>query len=198
MSAPTVIAELVERFRNNEASYKASGYNEAQLRREFIDPMFRQLGWDVDNVKGYAEAYKDVIHEDSLKIGEDFEGSRLCFSDRRNTQVFPRGQEACRERRRRCRRGLSVETLRLEREVAFVGAHEFRRFRGLRLPHKAGKGRPSQCRSHSVYYLRRTKSEVGGNKFDLLSRRNLEGVLRSICGRCHKEAWHDRGRRRIP
>lgn len=69
MAAPEVITELVERFRNNEESYKGRGYNEAQLRREFIDPMFRQLGWDIDNVMGYAEAYKDVIHEDSIKIG---------------------------------------------------------------------------------------------------------------------------------
>lgn len=69
MAAPEVIKELVDRFRSNEDSYKAKGYNEAQLRREFIDPMFRQLGWDVDNVSGYAEAYKDVVHEDSIKIG---------------------------------------------------------------------------------------------------------------------------------
>jgi predicted type IV restriction endonuclease len=29
--------------------YKTGRYNETQLRREFIDPFFTALGWDVDN-----------------------------------------------------------------------------------------------------------------------------------------------------
>jgi hypothetical protein len=70
MTAPAIVLELVERFDNNKEAYTSPRYNEAQVRREFIDPFFRQLGWDVDNTSGYAEAYKDVLHEDSLKIGE--------------------------------------------------------------------------------------------------------------------------------
>ena len=31
--------------------------------------MFKELGWDVDNTRGYAEAYKDVVHEDAIKVG---------------------------------------------------------------------------------------------------------------------------------
>jgi hypothetical protein len=27
-------------------------YNEAQLRQEFVNPLFRELGWDVDNRQG--------------------------------------------------------------------------------------------------------------------------------------------------
>ncbi len=38
------------------------------MRREFVDPLFEALGWDVSNSAGYAEAYKDVIHEDSLRV----------------------------------------------------------------------------------------------------------------------------------
>lgn len=70
MPLPPVLKELVEQFEHNKESYVSSRYNEAQVRREFIDPFFRQLGWDVDNTSGYAEAYKDVLHENSLKIGE--------------------------------------------------------------------------------------------------------------------------------
>ena len=69
MSAPTEILDLVKRFEEQFDSYRAPSYNETQLRREFVDPFFKALGWDVDNEKGYAEAYKDVIHEDSIKIG---------------------------------------------------------------------------------------------------------------------------------
>src|SRR5579871_4202199 len=70
MTVPPILRELVERFENNRESYTSGKYNEAQTRREFIDPLFRLLGWDVDNTSGYAEAYKDVLHEDSLKIGD--------------------------------------------------------------------------------------------------------------------------------
>jgi len=63
------IQSLVERFASQIETYQQSTYNETQTRREFIDPFFIALGWDVANEQGYAEAYKDVIHEDALKIG---------------------------------------------------------------------------------------------------------------------------------
>ena len=69
-TAPKEIVELVDRFNRNLDAYRSDEYNEARLRREFIDPFFRALGWDVDNESGAAEAYKDVIHEDSIKVGK--------------------------------------------------------------------------------------------------------------------------------
>ena len=69
MTAPQAIMDLVERFDRNVESYRSGQYNETQLRREFIDPFFKALGWDVDNEKGHAEAYKDVFHEDAVKVG---------------------------------------------------------------------------------------------------------------------------------
>ncbi len=69
MAAPKEIVDLVDRFENNLASYKSGHYNETQVRREFVDPFFKALGWDVDNEQGFAEAYKDVIHEDAVKVG---------------------------------------------------------------------------------------------------------------------------------
>jgi len=69
LSAQKRIAELVTRFEEQIDSYKNSDYNETQTRRDFIDPFFKALGWDIDNEEGYAEAYREVIHEDKLKIG---------------------------------------------------------------------------------------------------------------------------------
>ena len=66
---PPEVSSLVERFTRNRESYKNPAYNEAQVRREFLDPLFKALGWDVDDEQGLAEAYKDVIHEDAIKIG---------------------------------------------------------------------------------------------------------------------------------
>ena len=69
MKAPQEIFALVARFEQNLEAYQSGKYNETQIRREFIDPFFKVLDWDVENTAGYAEAYKDVIHEDAIKIG---------------------------------------------------------------------------------------------------------------------------------
>lgn len=63
------IEKLTDRFSRNADVYRNAHYNETQVRREFIDPFFEALGWDVTNKSGYAEQYKDVVHEDSVKIG---------------------------------------------------------------------------------------------------------------------------------
>src|SRR5215213_4905476 len=68
MPTPNIIPQLVERFDQQRQVYRAGRYNETQLRREFLDPFFEALGWDVINRQGYAETYKEVIHEYSLEI----------------------------------------------------------------------------------------------------------------------------------
>src|SRR6266536_2269692 len=69
MAAPYLILELIDRYDRNRAAYRSNQYNEAQLRVEFLNPFFEALGWDVNNKHGYAEAYKDVINEDAIKVG---------------------------------------------------------------------------------------------------------------------------------
>ena len=79
MQAPQEVLDLIARFEENLAAYTSGGYNEAQLRREFIDPLFGALGWDLDNIAGHAEAYKDVIHEDAIRIGGAVKAPDYCF-----------------------------------------------------------------------------------------------------------------------
>jgi adenine-specific DNA-methyltransferase len=79
ISAPPEIIALVERFVQNHSAYTSGHYNETQVRREFIDPFFKALGWDMDNERGYAEAYKDIIHEDSIKVGGATKAPDYCF-----------------------------------------------------------------------------------------------------------------------
>jgi hypothetical protein len=79
LSAPKEIEELVERFQRYQENYKSSQYNETQVRREFVDPLFKALGWDMDNVQGYAEAYKEVIHEDAIRVEESARAPDYCF-----------------------------------------------------------------------------------------------------------------------
>ena len=78
-NAPKEVVDLVERFDRNLDAYRSDAYNETRLRREFVDPFFKALGWDIDNESGAAEAYKDVIHEDSIKIGGATKAPDYCF-----------------------------------------------------------------------------------------------------------------------
>ena len=68
MPIPARLLALVDTFGRNLDSYLDPDYKETELRREFLDPLFAALGWDIDNTAGYAEAYKDVVHEETLKI----------------------------------------------------------------------------------------------------------------------------------
>ncbi len=79
MPAPESISALCETFRLHREHYTSGGYNETELRREFLDPFFTALGWDVDNKAGYADAYKDVIHEDAIRIGGYTKAPDYCF-----------------------------------------------------------------------------------------------------------------------
>ena len=79
MTAPQTVLTLVENFERNLDAYRSGKYNETQVRRDFIDPLFKALGWDMDNSAGYAEAYRDVIHEDAIKIGNSTKAPDYSF-----------------------------------------------------------------------------------------------------------------------
>jgi len=72
MAMPQSVLNLVQRFRDQKDMYMAAPYKETQVRIEFIDPIFKALGWDVDNSKGLSLVYREVVHEDSIYV----EGSR--------------------------------------------------------------------------------------------------------------------------
>ncbi|MCX5859954.1 MAG: restriction endonuclease subunit M, partial [Proteobacteria bacterium] len=78
-SAPKQILDLIERFEKNFESYKSPAYNEEQLRSEFLEPFFEALGWDIYNKDGHAEAYKDVLREDAIKVGSATKAPDYCF-----------------------------------------------------------------------------------------------------------------------
>lgn len=63
------ITVLVKRFEAQIDTYRKSDYNETLTRRDFIDPLFEALGWDIDNKQGASESYREVIHEDKIKVG---------------------------------------------------------------------------------------------------------------------------------
>lgn len=70
MVVPNTIIQLIERFDFYRDSYlKSTGtYNEAKLRNDYLDPFFKAMGWDVDNKNGWSETYREVSHEQTIKI----------------------------------------------------------------------------------------------------------------------------------
>lgn len=79
MAAPKPILELIARFAEHLDEYESGHYNETQLRRDFLDPFLRELGWDIDNTSGYAETYRDVVHEERLRVGGALEAPDYGF-----------------------------------------------------------------------------------------------------------------------
>jgi len=79
MAIPPEVPQLVERFGRGREEYRSGRYKEAQLRAEFIDPLFECLGWDIYNKQGYTETHKDVIHEDAIKIRGAIKAPDYCF-----------------------------------------------------------------------------------------------------------------------
>lgn len=90
------IKKLVDRFEDHYVEYKDSKYTETPTRRDFIDPFFKALGWDIDNQGSIAEAYREVIHEDKVKISGQlkspdysfrFNGKRYFFVEAKKPSV---------------------------------------------------------------------------------------------------------------
>ncbi len=81
MPAPQKIIDLVKRFDEQKDTYRASGgdYNEAKARTDFIDPFFKELGWDMDNSDSLLESTRDVIHEDKILVGKSTKAPDYSF-----------------------------------------------------------------------------------------------------------------------
>ncbi|MXO69046.1 N-6 DNA methylase [Altererythrobacter marinus] len=65
------VAELVKRFKHNEADHLRSTYNETQARTEFITPLLEAFGWDVHNMAGHPLTFREVIEEATVEVGDE-------------------------------------------------------------------------------------------------------------------------------
>jgi N-6 DNA Methylase/Type I restriction enzyme R protein N terminus (HSDR_N) len=88
MSVPAQVVDLVERFEADRKTYRSTAYKEEWIRRDFIDPLFEALGWDVANRKGVPVGpHREVVTEARLK-GSSTKGSK---STRAPDYAFRRG-----------------------------------------------------------------------------------------------------------
>lgn len=62
------LRKLVQNYEANRAECKKSSYNETLLRVEYLNPLFKLLGWDVDNKAGKSLYSREVIHEANVNV----------------------------------------------------------------------------------------------------------------------------------
>lgn len=65
------ISELIQKYKLERVNYLRTIYNETQLRNDFIDPLLKCMGWDVDNEKGKTHFLRDVIQEEYIEIEDE-------------------------------------------------------------------------------------------------------------------------------
>lgn len=65
------VADLVANFRLNSADYLRASYNETQARTDFITPLLEAFGWDVHNRKRLPSAFREVVEEATVEVGEE-------------------------------------------------------------------------------------------------------------------------------
>ena len=79
---------LVAAFERGLPEFKSSGYVEAQLRDDFLNPLFRALGWDLENQAGLIQSEREVEVESRTEIqGRQKRADYLFRADRRDRFV---------------------------------------------------------------------------------------------------------------
>jgi type I restriction-modification system DNA methylase subunit len=62
---------LVAAFEKEYAILKKPGYKETPLRIDFINPLLKTFGWDVDNESARSQFLRDVVQEETIDVEED-------------------------------------------------------------------------------------------------------------------------------
>ena len=68
-AAFAAVRELVETFHSNKSYYLSADYQEAEVRRDFIDKLFVALGWDVNHETQRNPYEQEVKVERSVSAG---------------------------------------------------------------------------------------------------------------------------------
>ena len=64
------LKKLIDRFTDLFVQLKQPGYSESDARREFIDLLFDELGWDIHNAGGKPLSLREVITENMTSEGD--------------------------------------------------------------------------------------------------------------------------------
>jgi len=62
---------LIDAFGKGYTDYKKGAYSEAQVRIDFLNPLLKCFGWDVDNEARKTQLFREVIQEESIDVEEE-------------------------------------------------------------------------------------------------------------------------------
>jgi hypothetical protein len=101
-TCPDAIKRLIDRFDQQSDQIRSPDYNETLIRIDFINPMMSALGWDIDNQQGFAEQYREVVHEDRVKVAGQTKAPDYpsASAARENSSLKPRSPPSREEPRR--------------------------------------------------------------------------------------------------
>ncbi len=84
MSAPELVKALIHEFTQNIQELKSPLYDEAKVRRDYVDPFWEALGWDVHNQQRRSE----VVFEDRVTIDGRVKHPDYAFLTGRQRRFF--------------------------------------------------------------------------------------------------------------
>ena len=66
----TQLESLVSDFKSQLSNFKKSSYKEAQLRNDFLNPLLKSFGWDVENEAQKNQFLRTVVQEETIEVEE--------------------------------------------------------------------------------------------------------------------------------
>ena len=84
------LVERVHQFSSHISEYTSHAYNETEVRVDFVNPLFKALGWDVDNEAGLPQHVREVTHEATVIVDENgnLRSKKPDYSFRIGTEVL--------------------------------------------------------------------------------------------------------------
>lgn len=73
------VSELIDRFQAHAATYSLSTYQEAEARKDFIDPLLKALGWDVDHEREHNPYEQEVKVERGVSVARSQKRADYAF-----------------------------------------------------------------------------------------------------------------------
>jgi len=84
------VRTLVETYCSHYEQYNRPTYNETEVRVDFVNPLFKALGWDVLNERGLPQHLREVKHEANVIVEEEGHNRK-----KRPDYSFRAGTEQC-------------------------------------------------------------------------------------------------------
>ncbi len=167
------IEVLVNRFAEQEEFYKSLTYNETETRRDFIDPFFEALGWDVDNKKGLLPTEREVNHEKRVDVKGHSKSADYSFNCKGKIKFFVEAKKPSVSLKENPEPAIQIRAYAWNTKLNISVLTDFEEFVIYDCTKKISKSdRASKCRIKSINY--KNYAKVFDFIYDTFSRESVE------------------------